>query len=50
MSRSLIRGAALLALAVGVSACSVGPDFKSPDAPALSSYTAEPVADRKSVV
>lgn len=44
MNRSLIRGAAALALAVGVSACSVGPDFKAPDAPTLSSYEAEPVA------
>lgn len=44
MSRSLVRGAAALALAVGVSACSVGPDFEAPAAPAASSYTAEPVA------
>jgi NodT family efflux transporter outer membrane factor (OMF) lipoprotein len=44
MSRSLIGGAAALALAVGMSACSVGPDFKAPDAPALSAYTTEPVA------
>jgi len=44
MSRTLIHGAAALALAVGVAACSVGPDFKSPDAPSISSYTAEPPA------
>jgi len=44
MSRALINGAAALALAVGVSACSVGPDFKAPDAPIVSSYTAEPAA------
>jgi NodT family efflux transporter outer membrane factor (OMF) lipoprotein len=44
MSRSLINGAAALALAVGVAACSAGPDFVKPDAPALSSYTGQPVA------
>jgi len=43
MSRSLLRGAAALALALGVAACSVGPDFAKPDAPTSSSYAAEPV-------
>lgn len=43
MSRSLVGSAAALALAVGVAACSAGPDFAKPDAPALSSYTEQPV-------
>jgi NodT family efflux transporter outer membrane factor (OMF) lipoprotein len=41
MSRSILTGAAALALAVGVSACSVGPDYHAPDAPTVSGYTAD---------
>lgn len=44
MNRSLLRGAAALALAFGVAACSVGPDFDAPKAPGTEAYTAEPVA------
>ena len=44
MSRALLRDAAALALAFGVAACSVGPDFEAPKAPDLTAYTAEPVA------
>jgi len=40
----MLRIAALLAAAV-ITACAVGPDFKSPDAPAkLAHYTATPLA------
>jgi NodT family efflux transporter outer membrane factor (OMF) lipoprotein len=41
MSRPLLHGAAALALAIGVSACSVGPDYKAPDAPVVSAYTTD---------
>jgi NodT family efflux transporter outer membrane factor (OMF) lipoprotein len=43
MSRALLRQAAALALAFGVAACSVGPDFEAPKAPDQTTYTAEPV-------
>jgi len=44
MSRSLLQGAAALTLALGVAACSVGPDFEAPKAPDQTVYTADPVA------
>ncbi len=37
------RKFAILALAVGISGCTVGPDFKRPDAPEVTGYTATPI-------
>jgi len=44
MNASLLRGAAVLALSLGVAACSVGPEFEAPKTPDQTAYTADPVA------